>query len=128
VSARLNVGQASRLSSNISETDISETGATPVLHESIVRIIGEPTTPNEAATLAETTNINSNGGRSASSVRVPSSRKKAPTTALTAKFFSDDPKAAKPEQIIIQSKQQDRRERRARFARRAGRDQAAIAS
>jgi hypothetical protein len=52
---------------------------------SLVRIIGEPTTPNEAATLAEEDKYQL---RSASSARAPSSKRKARITALTAKSFS----------------------------------------
>ena len=55
---------------------------------STVRIIGEPTTPNEAATLAEDDKYQFQLWRSASSARGPSSRRKARTTALTAKSFS----------------------------------------
>jgi site-specific DNA-methyltransferase (adenine-specific) len=91
--------------SNISETDISETGATPVLHESIVRIIGEPTTPNEAATLAEDDKYQFQWWALGLVGARPVEQKKGADHGIDGKIlFRDDPKAAKPEQIIIQVK------------------------
>jgi site-specific DNA-methyltransferase (adenine-specific) len=91
--------------SNISETKISETGATPVLHESIVRIIGEPTTPNEAATLAEDDKYQFQWWALGLVGARPVEQKKGADHGVDGKIlFRDDPKAAKPEQIIIQVK------------------------
>lgn len=70
---------------------------------SLVRIIGEPTTPNEAATLAEEDKfqwwaLGLVGAR-------PVEQKKGADHGIDGKIlFRDDPRAAKPEQIIIQVK------------------------
>jgi len=70
-----------------------------------VRIIGEPTTPNEAATLAEEDKYQFQwwalGLVGARAVE----QKKGADHGIDGKIlFHDDPKAAKPEQIIIQVK------------------------
>jgi len=91
--------------SNISETENSETGATPVLCESIVRIIGEPTTPNEAATLAEDDKYQFQWWALGLVGARPVEQKKGADHGIDGKIlFRDDPKAAKPEQIVIQVK------------------------
>jgi site-specific DNA-methyltransferase (adenine-specific) len=91
--------------SNITETDISETGATPVLRESIVRIIGEPTTPNEAATLAEDDKYQFQWWALGLVGARPVEQKKGADHGIDGKIlFRDAPKAAKSEQIIIQVK------------------------
>jgi hypothetical protein len=91
--------------SNISETENSETGATPVLRESLVRIIGEPTTPNEAATLAEDDKYQFQWWALGLVGARPVEQKKGADHGIDGKIlFRDDPKAAKPEQIIIQVK------------------------
>jgi DNA modification methylase len=91
--------------SNISETAISETGATPVLRDSLVRIIGEPTTANEAATLAEEDKYQFQWWALGLVGARPVEQKKGADHGIDGKIlFRDDPRAAKPEQIVIQVK------------------------
>jgi DNA modification methylase len=81
------------------------TGVAPVLRESIVRIIGEPTTPNEAATLAEDDKYQFQWWALGLVGARPVEQKKGADHGIDGKIlFRDDPKAAKPEQIIIQVK------------------------
>ncbi len=82
------------------------TGATPVPPEiSLVRIIGEPTTPNEAATLAEDDKYQFQWWALGLVGARPVEQKKGADHGIDGKIlFRDDPKAAKPEQIIIQVK------------------------
>ena len=81
-------------------------GATPVPPEiSLVRIIGEPTTPNEAATLAEDDKYQFQWWALGLVGARPVEQKKGADHGIDGKIlFRDDPRAAKPEQIIIQVK------------------------
>ncbi len=72
---------------------------------SLVRIIGEPTTPNEAATLAEEDKYQFQWWALGLVGARPVEQKKGADHGIDGKIlFRDDPKAAKPEQIIIQVK------------------------
>jgi DNA modification methylase len=72
---------------------------------STVRIIGEPTTPNEAATLAEDDKYQFQWWALGLVGARPVEQKKGADHGIDGKIlFRDDPKAAKPEQIIIQVK------------------------
>ncbi len=72
---------------------------------SLVRIIGEPTTPNEAATLAEDDKCQFQWWALGLVGARPVEQKKGADHGIDGKIlFRDDPKAAKPEQIIIQVK------------------------
>jgi site-specific DNA-methyltransferase (adenine-specific) len=72
---------------------------------SLVRIIGEPTTPNEAATLAEEDKFQFQWWALGLVGARPVEQKKGADHGIDGKiYFRDDPKAAKPEQIIIQVK------------------------
>ncbi len=73
--------------------------------ESVVRIIGEPTTPIEAATLAEEDKFQFQWWALGLVGARPVEQKKGADHGIDGKIqFRDDPKAAKPEQIIIQVK------------------------
>ena len=73
--------------------------------ESLVRIIGEPTTPNEAATLAEDDKYQFQWWALGLVGARPVEQKKGADHGIDGKIlFRDDPKAAKPDQIIIQVK------------------------
>ena len=73
--------------------------------DSVVRIIGEPTTPNEAATLAEDDIYQFQWWALGLVGARPVEQKKGADHGIDGKIlFRDDPKAAKPEQIIIQVK------------------------
>jgi hypothetical protein len=72
---------------------------------STVRIIGEPTMPNEAATLAEDDKYQFQWWALGLVGARPVEQKKGADHGIDGKIlFRDDPKAAKPEQIIIQVK------------------------
>ena len=72
---------------------------------SLVRIIGEPTTPNEAATLAEEDKYQFQWWALGLVGARPVEQRKGADHGIDGKIlFRDDPKAAKPEQIIIQVK------------------------
>src|ERR1019366_1930177 len=72
---------------------------------SIVRIIGEPVTPNEAATLAEQDKYQFQWWALGLVGARPVEQKKGADHGIDGKIlFRDDPRAAKPEQIIIQVK------------------------
>jgi site-specific DNA-methyltransferase (adenine-specific) len=72
---------------------------------SLVRIIGEPTTPNEAATLAEEDKFQFQWWALGLVGARPVEQKKGADHGVDGKIlFRDDPKAAKPEQIVIQVK------------------------
>jgi site-specific DNA-methyltransferase (adenine-specific) len=72
---------------------------------SLVRIIGEPTTPNEAATLAEDDKYQFQWWALGLVGARPVEQKKGADHGIDGKIlFRDDPKATKPEQIIIQVK------------------------
>jgi site-specific DNA-methyltransferase (adenine-specific) len=72
---------------------------------SLVRIIGEPTTPNEAATLAEQDKFQFQWWALGLVGARPVEQKKGADHGIDGKIlFRDDPKAARPEQIIIQVK------------------------
>ena len=72
---------------------------------SLVRIIGEPTTPNEAATLAEDDKYQFQWWALGLVGARPVEQRKGADHGIDGKIlFRDDPKAAKPEQIIIQVK------------------------
>ena len=71
----------------------------------LVRIIGEPTTPNEAATLAEEVKYQFQWWALGLVGARPVEQKKGADHGIDGKiFFRDDPRAAKPEQIILQVK------------------------
>jgi hypothetical protein len=73
--------------------------------ESVVRIIGEPTTPNEASILAEEDKYQFQWWALGLVGARPVEQKKGADHGIDGKIlFRDDPKAAKPEQIIIQVK------------------------
>ncbi len=73
--------------------------------ESMVRIIGEPTTPIEAATLAEEDKYQFQWWALGLVGARPVEQKKGADHGIDGKIlFRDDPRAAKPEQIIIQVK------------------------
>ncbi|MCC6821270.1 MAG: restriction endonuclease [Verrucomicrobia subdivision 3 bacterium] len=96
---------ASRLVSSLAPPD--STGAHGVTRptESVVRIIGEPTTPNEAATLAEEDKYQFQWWALGLVGARPVEQKKGADHGVDGKIlFRDDPKAAKPEQIILQVK------------------------
>jgi DNA modification methylase len=79
--------------------------ATGQENASLVRIIGEPTTPNEAATLAEEDKFQFQWWALGLVGARPVEQKKGADHGIDGKIlFRDDPKAAKPEQIIIQVK------------------------
>jgi hypothetical protein len=79
----------------------SETGS----RTSTVRIIGEPTTPNEASVLAEDDKYQFQWWALGLVGARPVEQKKGADHGIDGKIlFRDDPKAAKPEQIIIQVK------------------------
>jgi DNA modification methylase len=72
---------------------------------SLVRIIGEPTTPNEAATLAGDDKYQFQWWALGLVGARPVEQKKGADHGIDGKIlFRDDPKAARPEQIIIQVK------------------------
>ena len=72
---------------------------------SLVRIIGEPTTPNEAAVLAEQDKFQFQWWALGLVGARPVEQKKGADHGIDGKIlFRDNPKAAKPEQIIIQVK------------------------
>ena len=72
---------------------------------SLVRIIGEPTTPNEAATLAEDDKYQFQWWALGLVGARPVEQKKGADHGIDGKIlFRDDPESAKPEQIIIQVK------------------------
>jgi site-specific DNA-methyltransferase (adenine-specific) len=73
--------------------------------ESVVRIIGEPTTPNEASVLAEQDKFQFQWWALGLVGARPVEQKKGADHGIDGKIlFRDEPKAAKPEQIIIQVK------------------------
>lgn len=73
--------------------------------EAIVRIIGEPTTPNEASHLAEQDKYQFQWWALGLVGARPVEQKKGADHGIDGKIlFRDDPKAAKPEQIVIQIK------------------------
>ena len=114
VSGTQEVGQASRLPSErfsasnqkmLRRLSSARAGETPALPCSLVRIIGEPTTPNEAATLAEDDKYQFQWWALGLVGARPVEQKKGADHGIDGKIlFRDDPKAAKPEQIIIQVK------------------------
>jgi site-specific DNA-methyltransferase (adenine-specific) len=73
--------------------------------ESVVRIIGEPTTPNEAYVLAEQDKFQFQWWALGLVGARPVEQKKGADHGIDGKIlFRDDPRTAKPEQIIIQVK------------------------
>ena len=92
------------------KSEIDQSGLTSAATEmgsrtSTVRIIGEPTTPNEAATLAEDDKYQFQWWALGLVGARPVEQKKGADHGIDGKIlFRDDPKAAKPEQIIIQVK------------------------
>jgi hypothetical protein len=87
------------------ETPEDATGTVALPNVSLVRIIGEPTTPNEAATLAEDDKYQFQWWALGLVGARPVEQKKGADHGIDGKIlFRDDPKAAKPEQIIIQVK------------------------
>jgi site-specific DNA-methyltransferase (adenine-specific) len=96
---------ASRLVSSLAPPQDSGAHGVTRPTESIVRIIGEPTTPNEAATLAEDDKYQFQWWALGLVGARPVEQKKGADHGIDGKIlFRDDPKAAKPEQIIIQVK------------------------
>ena len=97
-----------RESAPSSSPEKSQSGLTSAATEkgiSLVRIIGEPTTPNEAATLAEEDKYQFQWWALGLVGARPVEQKKGADHGIDGKIlFRDDPKAAKPEQIIIQVK------------------------
>jgi hypothetical protein len=80
-------------------------GAGALPEVSLVRIIGEPTTPNEASVLAEQDKFQFQWWALGLVGARPVEQKKGADHGIDGKIlFRDDPKAAKPEQIIIQVK------------------------
>lgn len=82
-------------------------GQRPALPEDVhlVRIIGEPTTPHEAARLAEEDKFQFQWWALGLVGARPIEPKKGADQGVDGKiFFRDDPRAAKPEQIILQVK------------------------
>jgi DNA modification methylase len=97
--------EPSRASASATRASLTapEAGALP--GTSLVRIIGEPTTPNEAATLAEEDKYQFQWWALGLVGARPVEQKKGADHGVDGKIlFRDDPKAAKPEQIIIQVK------------------------
>jgi site-specific DNA-methyltransferase (adenine-specific) len=89
----------------IGETPMTATGTVALPGTSLVRIIGEPTTPNEAATLAEEDKFQFQWWALGLVGARPVEQKKGADHGIDGKIlFRDDPKAARPEQIIIQVK------------------------
>ena len=89
----------------IGATPMTATGTVALPETSLVRIIGEPTTPNEAATLAEDDKYQFQWWALGLVGARPVEQKKGADHGIDGKIlFRDDPKAAKPEQIIIQVK------------------------
>ena len=85
----------------VSPTESIEMGS----RTSTVRIIGEPTTPNEAATLAEEDKFQFQWWALGLVGARPVEQKKGADHGVDGKIlFRDDPKADNPEQIIIQVK------------------------
>jgi len=81
----------------------AKTAALPSVH--VVRIIGEPTTPNEAFKLAEDDKYQFQWWALGLVGARPVEQKKGADHGIDGKIlFRDDPKAAKPESIIIQVK------------------------
>ncbi|MBI3415580.1 MAG: restriction endonuclease [Verrucomicrobia bacterium] len=96
---------ASRLVSSLAPPDSDGAHGVTRPTESLVRIIGEPTTPNEAATLAEEDKYQFQWWALGLVGARPVEQKKGADHGIDGKIlFRDDPKAAKPEQIIIQVK------------------------
>jgi hypothetical protein len=88
-----------------SAIDQSLVASTPTENISLVRIIGEPPSPNEAATLAEDDKYQFQWWALGLVGARPVEQKKGADHGIDGKIlFRDDPKAAKPEQIIIQVK------------------------
>jgi site-specific DNA-methyltransferase (adenine-specific) len=104
------VSSSSRLESAHSSPSAGDqsgltSAATGQENASLVRIIGEPTTPNEAATLAEQDKFQFQWWALGLVGARPVEQKKGADHGIDGKIlFRDDPKAAKPEQIIIQVK------------------------
>jgi hypothetical protein len=97
--------EPSRASASATRASLTapEAGALP--GTSLVRIIGEPTTPNEAATLAEEDKYQFQWWALGLVGARPVEQKKGADHGVDGKIlFRDDPKAAKPEQIVIQVK------------------------
>ncbi len=94
--------------SSKSEVREDQSGLTSAATEkggSLVRIIGEPTTPNEAATLAEEDKFQFQWWALGLVGARPVEQKKGADRGIDGKIlFRDEPRAAKPEQIIIQVK------------------------
>jgi hypothetical protein len=89
----------------IGATPMTATGTVALPGISLVRIIGEPTTPNEAATLAEDDKFQFQWWALGLVGARPVEQKKGADHGIDGKIlFRDDLKAAKPEQIIIQVK------------------------
>jgi hypothetical protein len=89
----------------IGATPMTATGTVALPGISLVRIIGEPTTPNEAATLAEDDKYQFQWWALGLVGARPVEQKKGADHGIDGKIlFRDDPKAARPEQIIIQVK------------------------
>jgi site-specific DNA-methyltransferase (adenine-specific) len=91
--------------SEIDQSLVTSAAAEMGSRTSTVRIIGEPTTPNEAATLAEDDKFQFQWWALGLVGARPVEQKKGADHGIDGKIlFRDDPKAAKPEQIVIQVK------------------------
>jgi hypothetical protein len=101
-------GSSRRESAPSSLPEGDQSGLTSAATEkgvSLVRIIGEPTTPNEAATLAEEDKYQFQWWALGLVGARPVEQKKGADHGIDGKIlFRDDPKAARPEQIVIQVK------------------------
>ena len=104
-SDRSNTPESAHAPKVIGGTPMTATGTVALPNVSLVRIIGEPTTPNEAATLAEEDKYQFQWWALGLVGARPVEQKKGADHGVDGKIlFRDDPKAAKPEQIIIQVK------------------------
>ena len=89
----------------IGVTPMTATETVALPEASLVRIIGEPTTPNEAAILADQDKFQFQWWALGLVGARPVEQKKGADHGIDGKiFFRDDPRAPKPEQIIIQVK------------------------
>jgi DNA modification methylase len=97
--------EPSHASASATRASLTAREARALPEVSLVRIIGEPTTPNEAATLAEQDKFQFQWWALGLVGARPVEQKKGADHGIDGKIlFRDDPKAARPEQIIIQVK------------------------
>jgi len=97
--------EPSHASASATRASLTAREARALPEVSLVRIIGEPTTPNEAAVLAEQDKFQFQWWALGLVGARPVEQKKGADHGIDGKIlFRDDPKAARPEQIIIQVK------------------------